>query len=117
MKNYGAKLQPIPGHVIQTHQSWGPGLAAVMAVGSSIIFSFFFFLPNAVAKRGSITGVAAFVLSKRGVNSREEKKNEKAIGRHVRCVGGGLAHPGPVLRTNKRASLDFFFSPLGNWVM
>lgn len=40
MKNYGAKLQPIPGHVIETHQSWCPGLAAVMAVGSSIIIFF-----------------------------------------------------------------------------
>lgn len=40
MKNYGAKLQPIPGHVIQTHQSLGPGLAAVMAVGSSVIIFF-----------------------------------------------------------------------------
>lgn len=65
-----------------------------------------------MARRGSITGVAAFVLSKRGVNSGEEK-NEKTIGRHVRCVGGGLAHPSPVLRTNKRASLDRFFPPLG----
>lgn len=40
MKNYGAKLQPIPGHVIQTHQSRGPGLAAAMAVGSGIIIFF-----------------------------------------------------------------------------
>lgn len=78
MKNYGAKLQPIPGHVIQTHQSRGPGLAAVMAVGSSIII-FFFPQPNAVASRGSITGVAAFVLSKRGVNSGEEKTRRRSV--------------------------------------
>lgn len=43
MKNYGAKLQPIPGHVIKTHQSRGPGLAAVLAVGSGIIIIFFSF--------------------------------------------------------------------------
>lgn len=34
----------------------------------------------------------------------------RAAGRHVRRVGGGSAHLGPVLRTNNRASLG----PLGD---
>lgn len=109
MKNYGAKLQPIPGHVIQTHQSRGPGLAAVMAVGSSIII---FFLTKCCGKKRLHYRGSCFCFVRTGGKFRGGK-NEKAIGRHVRCVGGGLAHPGPVLRTNKRASLDRFFPPLG----
>lgn len=111
MKNYGAKLQPIPGHVIKTHQSRGPGLAAVMAVGSGIIIIifFFFFLPNAVAKRGSITGGAAFVLSKRGVNSGEGKKRESDRSPCVLCGRRASASRPSDTHKQKSISGSFFF--------
>lgn len=109
MKNYGAKLQPIPGHVIKTHQSRGPGLAAVLAVGSGIIIIFFFFQPNAVAKRGSITGIAAFVLSKRGVNSGEGKKRESYRSPCALCGRRAGASRSSDTHKEKSISGSFFF--------
>lgn len=107
MKNYGAKLQPIPGHVIQTHQSRGPGLAAVMAVGSSVII--FFFLTKCCGKRGSITGVLTFVLSKRGVNSGKKKKREGDRSPCALCGRRAGASWSSVTHKQKSISGSFFF--------